>query len=183
MQFRSLIRFAVTAEVALGTVGNLCNATDAETNVGDRSDALQEIVVSARRQNEDLEKVPVAVVALSTLALTEEHVTNEQELQTAVPGLLTVATTSTNQLAFSIRGQALDAFSYTSPTVLTYFHEFQTGGTSATTFFDLQVGTGSEGSSGHAVRPQRDWRSRSVHGPATWQGVGRLLQLYRWEFQ
>ena len=52
--------------------------------------------------------------------------------------LLTVASTSTNQLAFSIRGQAVDAFSYTSPTVLAYFDEFQTGGTTATTFFDLQ---------------------------------------------
>jgi iron complex outermembrane recepter protein len=138
MRFRSLTCFAVTAGVALGTVGNLCTATDAETNVDDRSSALHEIVVTARRQNEDLEKVPVAVDALSTSALTEQHVTNEQELQTAVPGLLTVATSSTNQLAFSIRGQALDAFSFASPAVLAYFDEFQTGGISSTTFFDLQ---------------------------------------------
>src|SRR3984885_3454167 len=138
MQFRSLTCFAVTAGLALGTVGNLCTATDAETNLDDRSSALHEIVVTARRQNEDLEKVPVAVDALSTSALTEQHVTTEQELQTAVPGLMTVASTSTNQLAFSIRGQALDAYSYTSPTVLAYFDEFQTGGISSTTFFDLQ---------------------------------------------
>jgi iron complex outermembrane receptor protein len=138
MQFQSIKCFAVVAALALGTVGNLCPATDADTTVGDRSGALQEIVVTARRQNEDLEKVSVAVDALSTSALAEQHVTNEQELQTAVPGLLTVATTSTNQLAFSIRGQALDAYSYTSPTVPAYFDEFQTGGTSSTTFFDLQ---------------------------------------------
>ena len=49
-----------------------------------------------------------------------------------------MASTSTNQLAFSIRGQALDAYSYTSPTVLAYFDEFQTGGITSTTFFDLQ---------------------------------------------
>ncbi len=109
------------AGLALGTVGTLCTATDADTTVGDRSGALQEIVVTARLQNENLEKVPVAVDALATSALAEQHVTNEQELQTAVPGLLTVATTSTNQLAFSIRGQALDAYSYSSPTVLAYF--------------------------------------------------------------
>src|SRR6202789_2631756 len=106
--------------------------------VDDQTGALQEIVVTARRRNEALEKVGLNVAALSTSALTEQHITNEQELQTAVPGLLTVASTSTNQLAFSIRGQAVDAFSYTSPTVLTYFNEFQTGGTTATTFFDLQ---------------------------------------------
>ena len=116
----------------------MCAATDAETAPGDQSGALDEIVVTARRQSEDLEKVPVAVVALSRSALIEQHVTNEQELQTAVPGLLTVASTSTNQLAFSIRGQALDAYSFTSPTVLAYFDEFQTGGVTSTTFFDLQ---------------------------------------------
>jgi iron complex outermembrane receptor protein len=138
MQFQSIQCFAAVAGVALGLFGGVCAATDADALSSDQSGALQEIVVTARRQNEDLEKVPVAVVALSTSALSELHVTNEQELQTAVPGLLTVASTSTNQLAFSIRGQALDAYSFTSPTVLAYFDEFQTGGVSATTFFDLQ---------------------------------------------
>jgi iron complex outermembrane receptor protein len=138
MQIRIVNRFAVVAALALGTAGNLCIAADTDSTVGDRSGALQEVVVTARREDEDLEKVPVSVVALSTSALTELHVTDEQELQTAVPGLLTVASTSTNQLAFSIRGQTLDAYSYTSPAVLAYFDELQTGGTSSTTFFDLQ---------------------------------------------
>src|SRR5580692_1426546 len=124
--------------LALGTVASLCIAADGDSGVGDTSGALQEVIVTARRQDEDLQKVPVAVAVLSSSALREQHVTNEQELQTAVPGLLSVASTSTNQLAFSIRGQALDAYSFTSPTVLTYFDEFQTGGTSSTTFFDLQ---------------------------------------------
>src|SRR5580658_1134042 len=138
MQIRIVKRFAVVAALALGTPGNLCIAADTDATVGDHSGALQEVVVTARREDEDLEKVPVSVVALSTSALTELHVTDEQELQTAVPGLLTVASTSTNQLAFSIRGQTLDAYSYTSPAVLAYFDELQTGGTSSTTFFDLQ---------------------------------------------
>jgi iron complex outermembrane receptor protein len=118
--------------------GALCSATEANATVDAQAGALQVVVVTARRQDENLERVPVAVDVLSASMLTEQRVTNEQELQTAVPGLLTVASTSTNQLAFSIRGQALDAYSYTSPTVVTYFDELQTGGTSATTFFDLQ---------------------------------------------
>ena len=137
-QLRSVKYFTAVAGLALGTVGSMCAATDAGTAPGDPSSALQEIVVTARRQSEDLEKVPVAVVALSTSALSEQHVTTEQELQTAVPGLLTVPSTSANQLAFSIRGQALDAYSFTSPTVLAYFDEFQTGGVTSTTFFDLE---------------------------------------------
>jgi iron complex outermembrane recepter protein len=138
IQLRSVKCFTILAGLALGPVGNICAATDADTTPSDQSGALQEIVVTARRQSEDLERVPVAVVALSTSALSEQHVTNEQELQTAVPGLLAVPSTSANQLAFSIRGQALDAYSFTSPTVLAYFDEFQTGGVTSTTFFDLQ---------------------------------------------
>src|SRR5580704_14946977 len=138
MQPQSVRCFALAAGLALGMNGKLCAAADTDVAADDQSGALQEIVVSARRQNEDLERVPLAVNVLSTAALTEQHITSEQELQTAVPGLLTVASTSTNQLSFSIRGQAVDAFSYTSPTVLAYFDEFQTGGTTATTFFDLQ---------------------------------------------
>ena len=138
IQLRSVKCLTAVVGLALLAVGNPCTATDADTGANDQSDALQEVVVTARRLNEDLEKVPVAVDALSASALAEQHVTNEQELQTAVPGLLTVASTSTNQLAFSIRGQALDAYSYTSPTVLAYFDEFQTGGVTSTTFFDLQ---------------------------------------------
>jgi iron complex outermembrane recepter protein len=138
MQLQTANWFTVVGGVALGAVGNLCAATEADTTADEDSSVLQEVVVTARRQNEDLEKVPVAVDALSTSALTEQHVTNEQELQMAVPGLLAVASTSTNQLAFSMRGQAVDDYSFTSPTVLAYFDEFQTGGTTATTFFDLQ---------------------------------------------
>jgi iron complex outermembrane receptor protein len=136
MRIQSIKSCALLAGLVLGRVGTLCAATDTDTAPG--SGALEEVVVTARRLNENLERVPVAVDALSALALTEEHVTDEQELQTAVPGLLTVGSSSSNQLAFSIRGQALDAYSFTSPTVVTYFDEFQTGGTTATTFFDLQ---------------------------------------------
>jgi iron complex outermembrane recepter protein len=78
----------------------------------------------------------VAADALSTSAPTKQHVSDEQELQAAARGLLTAASTSTNRMAFWIRGQALDAYSYTYPTVLAYFDEFQTGGTRATPFFD-----------------------------------------------
>lgn len=138
MQFQSVRCLFATAVFSLGPIGNLRAATAADIAADDRSGALEEIVVTARRLTEDLETVPVAVDALSASALAERHVTTEQELQTAVPGLLSVASTSTNQLAFSIRGQALDAYSYTSPTVLAYFNEFQTGGSSATTYFDLQ---------------------------------------------
>lgn len=102
------------------------------------SSALQEVVVTARRQDENLEKVPVAVEAISAQSMAEQNISSQSDLQAATPGLLVRAATSTNQLAYAIRGQALDAFSYTSPTVITYFDEVQTGGVSSTSLYDLQ---------------------------------------------
>jgi iron complex outermembrane receptor protein len=100
--------------------------------------ALQEVTVSARRVLENIETVPVAVQALSAESLKEQNITTETDLQTAVPGLLVRAAASTTELSYSIRGQVLDAFSYTSPTVLSYVDEFQFGGNTATTFYDMQ---------------------------------------------
>jgi iron complex outermembrane recepter protein len=138
VEFQSSGCHAAILGLMLGMLGSPCAATDSAAAAGDTSGALREIIVTARRRNEDLEKVPVAVIVVSQSALSDQHVTDEQELQTAVPGLLTIGSTSTNQLAFSIRGQALDAYSFTAPTVLAYLDGFQTGGTTATTFFDLQ---------------------------------------------
>ena len=98
---------------------------------------LQEVTVTARRVTEDIEKVPVAVEALSSQALAERNITTEQDLEAAVPGLTVRTASSTSQLNFAIRGQAVDAYSYTSPTVLAYLDEFQVGGTVANTFYDM----------------------------------------------
>jgi iron complex outermembrane receptor protein len=137
---------AVCGALVLGALSNATWAADSSADTGsgtaapasEQTGALQEVVVTARRQTENLEKIPVAVEAISTEALVEQNIATESDLQAATPGLLVRAATSTNQLAFAIRGQALDAFSYTSPTVLTYFDEVQTGGVSSTTLYDLQ---------------------------------------------
>jgi iron complex outermembrane recepter protein len=138
VEFQSSRCQVAVVGLMLGLLGRPCVAEDSAAAAADTSSALQEVIVTARRQDENLEKVPVAVIVVSQSALSEQHVTDEQELQTAVPGLLTIGSTSANQLAFSIRGQALDAYSFTAPTVLAYLDGFQTGGTVATTFFDLQ---------------------------------------------
>jgi iron complex outermembrane receptor protein len=99
---------------------------------------LQEVVVSARRREERLEKVPVAVSALSAEALAEQKVMSETDLESSTPGLTVRQVSTSNQFSFALRGQTQDAFSGTSPTVLTYFNEFQSSGTTSTAFFDLQ---------------------------------------------
>ncbi len=106
-----------------------------------------EIVVTARRVEEKLENVPVAVTALSPANLQERRILSELDLQTAVPGF-TVRTTQSSQLDFAMRGQTVDAFSYSSPAITTYINEFQFGGVRAMSFFDfesLQVLKGPQG--------------------------------------
>ena len=97
-----------------------------------------DIVVTARRTEEKLRDVPVAVTAFGATALEERRIESELDLQAATPGLLVRETTSSNQLNYAIRGQSVDAFSYSTPAVVAYFNEVQTFNNSGTAFFDLQ---------------------------------------------
>jgi iron complex outermembrane receptor protein len=100
---------------------------------------LAEIVVTARRKDEKLEKVPVSVSAFSATDLAQQKITTEADLESSTPGLTVRQTNSSNQLGFALRGQSEDAFSYSSPTVLTYIDEFQfNSANSASAFYDLQ---------------------------------------------
>jgi iron complex outermembrane recepter protein len=98
---------------------------------------LDTIVVTARRTEEKLQDVPVAVTALSGAALAEIGVTSQTDLQFATPGLTVRQTGSSDQLNYAIRGQSVDAFSFASPAVVAYFNEVQVGGVANTSFFDL----------------------------------------------
>lgn len=107
-----------------------------QTSASARS--VEEVVVTARRREERLADVPVSVTALSAEALDEQRILTEADLQAATPGLSVRQTSSSNQTNFAIRGQSLDAFSFASPAVLTYFNEFNAQGVSASSFFDLE---------------------------------------------
>lgn len=105
-----------------------------------KSFAPEEIIVTAQRRSETLERTPVAVSVLSANALQRQAIVTEVDLQIATPGLTIRAGQNSNQLNYALRGQSLDAFSDTRPGVLPYFNEIQLdgvgGGSSA--FYDLQ---------------------------------------------
>ena len=96
------------------------------------------IVVTARRRAEDLSRVPTSVTALGGDALRERSITNQADLQSAIPGLTVRETQSNNNLNYSIRGQTVDAFSGSSTAVVPYLNEvpFVSGGVAS--FFDLE---------------------------------------------
>ncbi len=104
------------------------------------ADVGSDIIVTAQRRSETLERTPVAIRVLSAAALEKQAIVTETDLQMASPGLTIRAGQNSNQLNYALRGQSLDAFSDTRPGVLPYFNEVQLdgvgGGSSA--FYDLQ---------------------------------------------
>jgi iron complex outermembrane recepter protein len=101
-------------------------------------DGLAEVVVTAERRTESAARTPVSVSVLGSDALAKLAIVTESDLQTQVPGLTVKASSSSNQLNYSIRGQSLDAFSGVRPGVLPYFNEVQIAGAGSTAFYDLQ---------------------------------------------
>lgn len=98
-----------------------------------------DIIVTAQRREESLQKTPVAVSVIGGEALAERAITTESDLQVTTPGLTVRASQNSNQLNYAIRGQNLDAFSNTRPGVLPYFNEIQVGGAGGgSAFYDLQ---------------------------------------------
>ena len=66
----------------------------------------QEIVVTAQRRSESINRVPMAVQALGSATLDELHIDNVQALASAVPGL-SVAPAYSGVPIFTLRGRLM----------------------------------------------------------------------------
>ena len=136
----SCVPFAVTLLAALQCSTVIAqtaqpeNKADAEAASGQ---GLVEIIVTAQRRAETLERTPVAISAVSADALEQQQIVTQQDLQIAVPGLTVKAGQYDNQLNYSLRGQTVDAFTSSRPSVLPYFNEVQVGGTASSALYDL----------------------------------------------
>ncbi len=96
-----------------------------------------EIIVTARRRDENLSDVPIAITAISGEDLDKRSITNENDLQNAVPGLIVRQNGGANQFSFSIRGQSVDTYTNSPPSVLPYINEVQIVSHSSSTFYDM----------------------------------------------
>lgn len=125
---------AITVITAIQCNPAMAQASGASTT---SESGLEEVFVTAQRRSENLSRTPVAVAALSTEILNKQAIISEADLQLAVPGLTVKAGQNSNQLNYAIRGQTVDSFSSSRPSVLPYFNEVQVGGSAATAFYDL----------------------------------------------
>lgn len=96
-----------------------------------------EIIVTARRRAENIEKVPIAISVISGDDIVKRAIFNENDLQSAVPGLVIRQNGGNNAFNYVIRGQSVDTFTNSPPSVLPYVNEVQIVTHSASTFYDM----------------------------------------------
>lgn len=123
-----------TALTALLTPLSVTAQSGSDTQVR----TLEEVIVTARRRDESLANVPLAITAMSAEQLTERQVATDSDLQAAVPGLTIRQTQGNNSLTYSIRGQTADTFSGSPSAVITYFNEVPLTVGSSSSLFDLE---------------------------------------------
>jgi iron complex outermembrane recepter protein len=104
--------------------------------------AETDIIVTARRRDENLQDVPISITVVSGEQLTSRGVSDSLDLQYQTPSLsVTTAGASRSALAYSIRGQRTNETQIlTDPPVGTYFAEVVVPRTFGfgTSFYDIQ---------------------------------------------
>jgi iron complex outermembrane recepter protein len=83
----------------------------------------QDIVVTANRREEAIQKVGVSVQAFSGEALTRQNITQTSDLTRLVPGAKFALSGSSANSTFYIRGQGRDNIGPISPSVMEYINE------------------------------------------------------------
>ncbi len=100
------------------------------------SGTLEEIVVTARRKEEKLQTVPVAITAFTPASLEEKHIESASDLAHHVPGLVSSQETRDEQV-FYLRGQGPNGGQGGAPGVVTYFAEVPFYASGPGIYFDL----------------------------------------------
>lgn len=102
------------------------------------TESTEEVIVTARRRDENLSRVPIAMTAMSADQIAERSIRTDSDLQLAAPGLTIRQTQGNNSLTYSIRGQSADTFSGSPSAVIAYLNEVPLTIGSASSFYDLE---------------------------------------------
>ncbi|RYE50528.1 MAG: TonB-dependent receptor, partial [Hyphomicrobiales bacterium] len=113
-------------------------AANAQAAATGTSSALDEIIVTAQRRSENLQKTPVSIAALNPEALKQRAVLSEADLQFAVPGLNVRHTLDSNDFSFAMRGQTYEHATGSQAAVQPYFNEVPVTANAPASFYDLQ---------------------------------------------
>jgi iron complex outermembrane receptor protein len=111
----ALAAIALSSNASAQTTGGESRAAPASTTLG-------EVIVTARRREENLQKVPTAVTAFSSAAIEQKGIVNQSSLADFTPSMMTITGGYPQEFAyFALRGQG-PAFG-SVPGVVPYFAE------------------------------------------------------------
>lgn len=128
--------FFLVAGVCTGNAHaeTMSGSTQQTADVG----SLEEVMVTATRREESIESVPISITAISGGDLAKRAIYNENDLPFAVPGLVIRSNGGGHAFNYVVRGQSVDTFSNSPPSVLPYINEVQIVTHSASTFYDME---------------------------------------------
>lgn len=147
MKMMGIVRFGLAASASMMAYVPALHAQDAG-NGTEQGWNSGDIIVTARRQEEQLQRVPIAITVIDSATLTSGAITGMKDVQYLAPSL-TVSTNNTrNTDNYSLRG--IGTTFGTDPAVVAYFAEVPMpgGGGGAGALFDLanvQVLNGPQG--------------------------------------
>ena len=87
-----------------GVAGAVALALAGQASAQSSTDILEEVTVTATRQIETVNRVPISIQAVTQDNLDRQGIKNSADLVRAVPGLATVTNPGGAQQTFSIRG-------------------------------------------------------------------------------
>ncbi|MFA7555031.1 MAG: TonB-dependent receptor [Spongiibacteraceae bacterium] len=108
----------------IGLVLMIAGAANAQsTDVKESRAVLEEVIVNARRTEENMQSVPISIVALSGNTLKEKTISSPEDLQVATPGVFLSGSGGRENVIYQIRGQSKALSGPSSPAVVSYFAE------------------------------------------------------------
>ena len=117
---RKMVSIGLAAACAASSMTGA--AAEQDSASGNKSFKLEEIIVTARRREENLQNVPVAVTAMTQEALQQNNIQSVEDLRYFVPSLTLSNSGDRESPLVSIRGQGGNAPG-SGPAVVSYLNE------------------------------------------------------------
>ena len=145
MKSSPLRRVALLGGTALATVGAPAGAQPASSSDDGRtgppstilaapprdSAAVGDIIVTAQRRSESLQRVPASITAVSGTALEQQRITSFSAVPSLVPNLQTTTASGPGEVSYSLRGISLQGNPNQEGPIAVYFDEVYKGATPA----------------------------------------------------
>ena len=102
------------------------------------SGKMEKIIVTARRRDENLQNVPIAITAFGEQAMKDKGIEGAWDLYKSAPGLQVSSGNSRSTVDFAMRGQSVSFGTSISPVNVYFAGAPVSTGQSASAFFDLE---------------------------------------------